>query len=344
MFSGVKAQIHRRDNERTGRWSPYFISSDATETRHTVGRGICDHVLEHRSTRNRPVSVRYRDANLSKLSLHDMRYTMYEGEARIHVPDMAHIYLCEFNLQGHSLVGQKAPENLFKAGQIYMINANRPHIKRWENDGHQVMIKIPQADMEAAVERVAGLPIRELLVFSHTPQDRVGKLSILSQLVDLLSNDNALDQPFFSQKLNSRPNLAIEETLIDLILEAIPNNYTQRIEKPEPLIRPRHIRHAAEYIHSYFANPISLNDPVLASGVSSRSLHAGFRNYYGVSPLIYLRNVRLDAARDTLKQPRDEAVSVTTVALDCGFLHLSRFAQAYRARFGERPSETLRNY
>jgi len=34
-------------------------------------------------------------------------------------------------------------------------------------------------------------------------------------------------------------------------------------------------------------------------------------------------------------------VSVTEVALSCGFNHLSKFAKSYRERFGELPSETL---
>jgi AraC-like DNA-binding protein len=36
------------------------------------------------------------------------------------------------------------------------------------------------------------------------------------------------------------------------------------------------------------------------------------------------------------------ARSVTEVALDHGFLHLGRFSEAYRKRFGELPSQTWR--
>ena len=107
-------------------------------------------------------------------------------------------------------------------------------------------------------------------------------------------------------------------------------------------MRPRHVRFAAEYIHTHSANPIRLNDLVAASGVSKRSLHAGFRRYYGVPPMIYLRNVRLDLARLRLSR-EGGAKSVTDIALECGFTHLSKFAEAYKDRFGELPSETLRN-
>jgi AraC-like DNA-binding protein len=88
---------------------------------------------------------------------------------------------------------------------------------------------------------------------------------------------------------------------------------------------------------------VELDDMVQASGVSRRSLHEGFRKYYGVTPMVYLRNVRLDNARLVLKQKGAGDVLVTDVALDSGFNHLSKFARAYKERFGELPSEMLRN-
>jgi AraC-like DNA-binding protein len=329
----------KKSQENTGKWSPFFVSSDVQETRHTVGQGICDHVLEHRSAQKRPVSVRYRSASLTKLTLHDMAYSMFEGEARIFVPDMSHIYLCEINLSGTSHVGQKKAEKLFSAGQIYMINANRPHTKRWESDGHQLMVKIHQTDIEAAIERATGMPMRDPVIFSHDPQDIVGKIQTLAQMVELFSKDIETEQSFFAARSGS----SAEELLIDLILEAIPNNYTHKLASPEPRLRPRHVRHAAEYIHTMSSEKISFDDLVKASGVSPRSLHAGFKKYYDLSPMVYLKNVRLDIARLELKHKSSATTSVTEVAMTCGFTHLSKFASSYKDRFGELPSETLRN-
>ena len=58
--------------------------------------------------------------------------------------------------------------------------------------------------------------------------------------------------------------------------------------------------------------------------------------------MIYLRNVRLDLARLRLSR-EGSASSVTDIALECGFTHLSKFAKAYKDRFGELPSQTLKN-
>lgn len=323
-----------------GHWSPYFVSSDAAETRELVGQNIVAHSLEHRSSQKRPATVRYRTASLGKLTLHDMAYAMFgEGEANILVPEMSHIYLCEINFSGVMEVGQKSADTPFRPGQIYMINANAPHAKRWSSDGRQMMIKIHQRDMEAAVERIIGLPMQEPLLFEPVPQSIDGPAATLANMIELLSTDLERDASFFAGGSGEH----VERLILDLMLQSLPNNHSHLLSHPEPAIRPRHVRHAAEYVHAHSADAITLEALVTASGVSQRSLHAGFRKYYGVSPLTYVRNVRLDLARLRLKQQGAGDVSVTTVALDCGFTHLSKFSGAYKERFGELPSETLRS-
>jgi transcriptional regulator GlxA family with amidase domain len=52
----------------------------------------------------------------------------------------------------------------------------------------------------------------------------------------------------------------------------------------------------------------------------------------------HLRNVRLNQSRDRIMGSRSE--SIATIALECGFGNLGRFAQQYAERFGERPTET----
>jgi transcriptional regulator GlxA family with amidase domain len=87
--------------------------------------------------------------------------------------------------------------------------------------------------------------------------------------------------------------------------------------------------------------PISIGALAAAAGVSARTLFEGFRRFRGVSPMAALKAVRLDAVNDEL-EAADPSASVTGVALKWGFVHLGRFAQDYRRRFGRLPSETLR--
>jgi len=87
--------------------------------------------------------------------------------------------------------------------------------------------------------------------------------------------------------------------------------------------------------------PWSVDRIASALGLSTRTLHRVVRREFGVSPMLLLRKARLAQARSELDAPGPGA-TVTTVALDCGFTHLGRFAQEYARQFGEPPSETLR--
>jgi AraC-like DNA-binding protein len=71
-----------------------------------------------------------------------------------------------------------------------------------------------------------------------------------------------------------------------------------------------------------------------------RSLYAGFKEYLGVSPMQYLRDLRMECARTELMS--GEASNVSGVALRWGFAHLGRFSNDYKLRYGETPSQTLR--
>ena len=95
------------------------------------------------------------------------------------------------------------------------------------------------------------------------------------------------------------------------------------------------------YIRQRLCAPISLVDLALAAGLSPRSLNALCHKYYGVSPMVLLRNMRLDAVREQLQTC--PGANVTSVALDHGFGHLGRFSAYYRERFGELPRDTTNN-
>lgn len=103
---------------------------------------------------------------------------------------------------------------------------------------------------------------------------------------------------------------------------------------------PACVRRAEAFIQAHADEPLRLADIAQATGVPARTLLDAFQRFRDCSPMQYLREVRLELAHQQLRQP-DSQTTVAAVALDCGFLHLGRFAQAYRERFGQSPSATL---
>lgn len=104
---------------------------------------------------------------------------------------------------------------------------------------------------------------------------------------------------------------------------------------------PPYLKRAEEYLRAKVAEPVSLVDLCRHVGRGLRALQLAFKKHRGISPGEFLRNCRLDLARQLLTHgPHD--LSVSTIAMSCGYEHFGRFSADYRRRFGELPSATKR--
>jgi len=104
--------------------------------------------------------------------------------------------------------------------------------------------------------------------------------------------------------------------------------------------RQRVVREARRYMQEHADAPISVPDLCEALHVSRRTLQYSFQDVLQMSPVTYLRALRLNGVRRDLKRAGEEPVADR--AARWGFWHQSRFAADYRHLFGELPSETLR--
>ncbi len=104
---------------------------------------------------------------------------------------------------------------------------------------------------------------------------------------------------------------------------------------------PSHLKRACELIRANVTEPVRIAELATQLGITPRHLQAGFRQHLGTTPQRFLRDCRLGEANRRLTTAR-AGTTTTAIAYDCGFGHLGEFAQSYRLRFGESPSETLR--
>ena len=86
--------------------------------------------------------------------------------------------------------------------------------------------------------------------------------------------------------------------------------------------------------------PTRIPDLSRAVGVEPRQLRRACQAILGVTPVGYLHTLRLSEVRRALSTQDGAASTITEVASRFGFHELGRFAAAYRAAFGEHPSET----
>ena len=135
----------------------------------------------------------------------------------------------------------------------------------------------------------------------------------------------------------------LRDGLTTLLLSSLPNSVLDAFSKPAPSADPIAVRRAQDYMAANAERAISMAEIAAAAGVSLRSLQDAYRKARGVTLGDGLLALRLDRFRTTLLSAECK-VSVADAAFAAGFGHLGRAAAAYRERFGEAPSETLRRH
>ena len=102
------------------------------------------------------------------------------------------------------------------------------------------------------------------------------------------------------------------------------------------------VERVRRFIHDHLAESMTLAELCRHAHLQARSLEYGFRDLVGLSPFKYIKMLRLGEVRRRLQTSSPADRSVSEVALDCGFCHLSQFAADYKRVFLESPSATRR--
>jgi AraC-like DNA-binding protein len=177
-----------------------------------------------------------------------------------------------------------------------------------------------------------GRPIMQKPIFEPTIDLPSSRVRALKSLMSFITT------PEFGLELNhARRTLdRLRDMLIDMVLETWPNSYSQALRQPPPMITPRHVKLAIDFIHDYPYLPPSGKELAALTGVSLRSLQAGFRRFVGSSIKAYERQVRLEGAREDLMS--NSGISIEEIALRWGFTNAGRFTRYFKAAYGISPS------
>jgi transcriptional regulator GlxA family with amidase domain len=98
---------------------------------------------------------------------------------------------------------------------------------------------------------------------------------------------------------------------------------------------------AIDAIHSFPDRPYTVSALADLAGLSVRSLRQEFHLRVGMTPMAYLRQIRLARAHADLMAGDPALTSVATVARRWGFPRPGVFAACYLARYHTTPGRTL---
>jgi transcriptional regulator GlxA family with amidase domain len=134
---------------------------------------------------------------------------------------------------------------------------------------------------------------------------------------------------------------ALEEQLLHLMVRCLAEGTSAEIKLGDH----RHSAAVARFEEFLEANPnrpIYLTEICAAIGVAERTLRTACGEHLGMGPIRFLTLRRMHLVRRALLLAHPSEKTVARIATDQGFWEFGRFSVAYRALFGESPSETLR--
>ncbi|MFD6308772.1 AraC family transcriptional regulator [Streptomyces sp. NPDC060223] len=210
----------------------------------------------------------------------------------------------------------------------------------YSDSGSSLTVRFETVALVRQLETLLGRPVHRRPVFAPVIDAGSGLgrswVNLLSWcLLDRSVPHGLLQQPMFVGR--------IEQTLMEGLLLAGDHQYREALEAPPPNMRPVAVKRVMDAVRERPAEPYDAARLAAIGQVSVRTLQEAFRRNLGMSPMTYVHEVRLQRVREHLKVSAPGTVTVTEVAYRWGFAHLGRFAQRYRARFGETPSQTLQS-
>jgi AraC-like DNA-binding protein len=221
-------------------------------------------------------------------------------------------------------------------GDVFLVaRPDRPYTVRWDDVGLQLIRVSP-----AVLAEVAGVGQAGRLRFTSLVPEAPASARQLAATVD-----------FIGSRLLASPEAVASPLLMGgatrLLAGAMLTAFRHETGRPaERLPGPGStatLRRAMAFIEEFAGHDIGAVDIAAGAHVTLRAVQHAFQRHLGTTPTAYLRQVRLDRARQELRAASPAHATVTEIASRWGFPSPSRFTAHYRAAYGELPRDTLRH-
>ncbi|MCF6473571.1 AraC family transcriptional regulator [Nonomuraea sp. MG754425] len=212
-------------------------------------------------------------------------------------------------------------------------------LTRWSAASRILCIKIRRDALEAELRRLLQRPVHSPIDLAPSLDLTHGYGRILRDLACLLAGQIGQAEPLARQEIIGAP---LWHSLLTHLLAAADHRRREELLTPGRPCRPPVVNRVIDAMRASPATVFSAADLAEIAGVSIRTLQAAFQAHVDLSPMAYLRELRLERAHAELSAAEPSRTSVAEVAHRWGFAHLGRFATAYSRKYGVRPSATLR--
>lgn len=311
-----------------------FFSRDLDETRAIVARLFCDHSL--RPVGGAPALDYWQQhRRLGAFSFSRMRYGC---EVEVEPGSLDDFYLIQMPLAGQDRCSAGGTVACSDARHA-TLHGPRDHLAmHWSADCEKFVVRIDRGPLERYLQTRLGSGRAPDFAFGNMLALDNGAVRAWIETAQYVFGELCRNPALADEALLSTQ---FEQLLLNAALSWLPAAAPRDAAGEGRLLLPRHVKQAEEYLRANVDQPLTVETLAERTGVSGRTLYDSFRKFLGVSPMRYLRELRMERARADLLDPA-QARSVTEVATRWGFYQLGRFATDYRARYGESPNQTLK--
>ncbi|MGY1615732.1 AraC family transcriptional regulator [Geodermatophilus sp. SYSU D00691] len=226
-----------------------------------------------------------------------------------------------------------------RPGVVLRCPTGVPFTNEWD-DVDVGIVRLPLAVIERVAEERLGVPGTDVRFDGMSPVSEpmrrtwLGLMRFVHQ--QMADPGSGLAEPLVAAQL--------AELVAAAALAAFPNTtLTSGYLPGTGAVAPAVVRRAVAFIDAHASLPITVSDIARAAGVGPRALQLAFARHLGLSPMGYVRRVRMEGAYRELQAADPTAGdTVAAIAGRWGFARPDRFAAAYRAAYGVPPSRTLR--
>ncbi|WP_330208727.1 helix-turn-helix domain-containing protein [Pseudomonas sp. Z13] len=195
-------------------------------------------------------------------------------------------------------------------------------------------VYISNIDMFRYLTMLLGKPPKTRIYFTKNfiGVDQAKFIHSLIETIFLLSSNQLAP--------SSEVGTSLKESLVGFIILNVPNNYSKVLHDASYSMTPtpHSIKIAVQFMQDSIDPHLTVGQVAVHAGVSVRSLQAGFKRFKKTTPITYLREIRLQKAKNLLME--SSAKSPKEVAGICGFTNYQLFCKYYSATFFEHPSTT----
>lgn len=148
-------------------------------------------------------------------------------------------------------------------------------------------------------------------------------------------HDNGIKQLFESILRNYHVGVSVDYRCMSLLYELFARLEEHRNGDNVNKTYDR-MRAVKEYIEQRYSDPSVYVESIASEfGISTSYLRREFSKVYGISPVIFLRDVRVNNSKNMLESGY---LSVEEIAEQCGFSSASYFIQVFHKTVGETPA------